>query len=271
MNTNNTMQMDVLDILFANRNKTYGAYQLRRNYNSRLRIAIAVMLSVCLAFTLFYSLHTKQLIADAPLTVSGEISLIESVKEKPLTPPPTVKTMHVEQHLATIKLATPILVEQVTTPSPAMAEVDNVKIDVETRTGISEDYIAPPVEQGTGKVEELIKTEDFTKEFFTVQQQAQFPGGFEEWRKFLQRNLRSELPSENGAAAGSYTVMVSFLVNKEGNISEVKAENDPGYGTATEAVRVIQRGPGWTPAKQNGRNVIYRQRQAITFVVQQDQ
>jgi len=60
-------------------------------------------------------------------------------------------------------------------------------------------------------------------------------------------------------------------VDKEGNISEVKAENDPGYGTAGEAVRVISRGPKWVPAVQNGRNVIYRQKQAITFKVEEGQ
>ena len=75
------------------------------------------------------------------------------------------------------------------------------------------------------------------------------------------------MASDNGAPPGNYTVVVSFLVDKEGNISEVKAENDPGYGTADEAVRVIQRGPKWKPAVQNGRNVIYRQRQSITFQV----
>ena len=75
------------------------------------------------------------------------------------------------------------------------------------------------------------------------------------------------MPTDNGAPTGNYTVIVSFLVDKRGAISEVKAENDPGYGTAAEAVRVIERGPAWTPAVQNGRNVIYRQKQAITFVI----
>jgi protein TonB len=56
-------------------------------------------------------------------------------------------------------------------------------------------------------------------------------------------------------------------VDKSGNISEVQALNDPGYGTSQEAVRVIKKGPPWTPAVQNGRNVIYRQKQSITFQV----
>lgn len=270
MNTNDTLQMDVLDILFANRNKTYGAYQLRRDYNQRLSIAIAVMLSICLSFTLFYSLQKKQLVTGVPIKVIEGINLIELVKEKPAVPPLTVKPLHIEQHVATTQFSTPILVEKVTTPPPTVMEVDNVRIDLKTTTGTDVDYPMPPVEQGTGTVQSLIKQEPYDGVFTVVQQEARFPGGSEEWRKFLQRNLRSELPSDNGAAAGSYTVMVSFLVNKDGNISEVKAENDPGYGTAIEAVRVIQRGPTWIPALQNGRSVIYRQRQAITFVVNQE-
>ena len=81
------------------------------------------------------------------------------------------------------------------------------------------------------------------------------------------QDLRADVPVENGAPPGRLTVVVSFLVDKDGNISEVKAENDPGYGTADEAVRVIKRGPKWIPAVQNGRNVIYRQKQSVTFEV----
>ena len=75
------------------------------------------------------------------------------------------------------------------------------------------------------------------------------------------------MPVENGAPAGKYAVVVSFVVARDGKISDVKAENDPGYGTKEEAVRVIQRGPNWKAAVQNGRNVIYRHRQAIVFQV----
>ncbi len=97
--------------------------------------------------------------------------------------------------------------------------------------------------------------------------EPEFPGGFEGWRKFLQRNLNIGLLSQNGAAAGKYTVMLSFLVDKEGAVSDVIAENNPGYGSAEEAVRVIRKGPRWIPAVQDGKNVNYRKRQAITWVV----
>ncbi len=62
-------------------------------------------------------------------------------------------------------------------------------------------------------------------------------------------------------------MVVSFIVDKEGNVSDVKAENDPGYGTKDEAVKLIVKGPKWLPAIQNGKKVIYRHKQPIIFVV----
>ena len=103
-----------------------------------------------------------------------------------------------------------------------------------------------------------------------VSVEAQFEGGIAGWRKFLERNLNKDLPSDNGAPANDYTVIVSFIVDREGNISEIRAENDPGYGTKEEAVRVIQKSPNWTPANQNGINVKYRQKQKIVFRVTVD-
>jgi protein TonB len=78
------------------------------------------------------------------------------------------------------------------------------------------------------------------------------------------------LPVENGAPSGNYRVTVSFIVARDGSISDVRAENDPGYGTAGEAVRVIQKGPKWIPAEQNGHKVIYRHRQVLVFQVTED-
>jgi hypothetical protein len=113
----------------------------------------------------------------------------------------------------------------------------------------------------------LNEDEDYDKLFTAVQIQAEFPGGQGGWVRYLERTLNRDLPLENGAPTGKYSVVVSFIVSKDGTISEVKAENDPGYGTKEESIRVIERGPKWKPAVQNGRNVIYRQRQAIVFMV----
>lgn len=100
-----------------------------------------------------------------------------------------------------------------------------------------------------------------------VQIPAEFPGGQKGWVNYLERTLNRELLVNTRAPIGRYSVIVSFVVDREGNVTDVRAENDPGYGTREEAIRVIKNGPKWIPASQNGINVIYRHRQAIVFGV----
>lgn len=104
---------------------------------------------------------------------------------------------------------------------------------------------------------------------FIVEREARLKKGIGAWNQYLQKNLNSDVPVIAGAPAGTYDVIVQFLVNKEGHIAEVKAINVPPNckPCAAEAVRVIMDGPIWEPAIQNNEPVIYRQRQTITFQV----
>ncbi|MFY0022682.1 energy transducer TonB, partial [Acinetobacter baumannii] len=61
-----------------------------------------------------------------------------------------------------------------------------------------------------------------------------------------------------------------FMISAEGVLSNIKALNNPGYGTAAEAVRVIAKGPKWEPALQNGKKVASIVKQSITFVISED-
>jgi protein TonB len=69
--------------------------------------------------------------------------------------------------------------------------------------------------------------------------------------------------------AGTYVVNVRFLVEKDGSINDVHALNDPGYGLAKAAEKVLKTGPRWSPGEQNGRKVRSYHTQPITFVIQQ--
>lgn len=104
-------------------------------------------------------------------------------------------------------------------------------------------------------------------DFSIVESPAQFPGGISGWIQYLERNLSRDLPTKNGAPPGQYTVYVSFIIDRQGKVNDVKALNNPGYGTAEEAMRVIRDGPDWIPAVQNGIKVVYRHRQGLTFVI----
>ena len=118
--------------------------------------------------------------------------------------------------------------------------------------------------------------EDVDVEFETVQVEAQFPGGLTAWRKYLEQNLDVELADScliipKGKKSVKQTVVVSFRVDKNGKITDVKAENkkDVHPLLAAEAVRVIKNGPDWIPAQHKNRRVIYRQRQSITWVLEE--
>lgn len=96
---------------------------------------------------------------------------------------------------------------------------------------------------------------------------ASFPGGKQAWQQYLSRELKTNIVVDNGGPAGNYTATVSFTVDEQGNLSDFKIVKDPGYGTGAEAVRVIQRGPKWIPAKQDGKPVKVIQQQKITWSV----
>lgn len=122
---------------------------------------------------------------------------------------------------------------------------------------------AKPV-SATGQVRKTAPVIDSSAFVYSVVDvQAKFEGGDAAWRKFLERNYNRDIAVENGAPAGNYSVMVSFVVDVDGCVSDVRAENNPGSGVAEEAVRVIKMSGRWTPAIKNGRYVAYRQRQSM--------
>lgn len=104
--------------------------------------------------------------------------------------------------------------------------------------------------------------------FEKVEIEASFPGGDGAWRKYIERTLNAATPVEYGAPVGTYTIIVQFVVDKNGNISDVKALTRHGYGMEQEVIRVIRNGPKWVPAFQDGRNVKAYRKQPVTFVVQ---
>ena len=103
--------------------------------------------------------------------------------------------------------------------------------------------------------------------FTSVEIQAAFPGGDEGWVEFLTKNLRTNVPGKHHAPAGKYTVKVLFVVDREGNVSDITTPVDPGYGTAQEVIRVMKKSPRWTPGYQNGKAVKSYRAQNITFQI----
>lgn len=275
MDVNKILTADFLDLIFDGRNKEYGAYDLRKTYNKRITYALVGTFIIC-ALLLVGSIIANTAKKAKTDIVVQDVSLENVQQEKKVEPPPPPPPPKQEPPKVEITKFTPpkIVKDEEVKADDEIKEVDKLedtKIGSINQEGAKDDgIVAPPVESGTGVVEAPKVDEDYDKVFTVVQIAAEFPGGLPAWSKYLERNLNRDLPVENGAPPGKYTVVVSFIVAKDGRISDVVAENDPGYGTKAEAVRVITKGPNWKPAVQNGRNVIYRHKQSITFQVSEE-
>lgn len=111
---------------------------------------------------------------------------------------------------------------------------------------------------------------DEEKIFERVEVEASFPGGPDKWRQYLERNLNASVPVKNGAPEGSYTVIIQFVVDKEGSISDIRPLTKHGYGMEAEVMRVLIKGPKWTSAVQDGKKVKAYRKQPVTFVVMEE-
>jgi len=103
--------------------------------------------------------------------------------------------------------------------------------------------------------------------FEKVDVEATFSGGEAAWRKYLEQNLDPNVPVENGAPIGIYTVVVQFIVDKTGAISDIKTLTNFGYGMEQEVMRIMKKSPMWSPASQNNRTVKAYRKQPVTFVI----
>jgi protein TonB len=272
MEANKILNADILDLVFEGRNKDYGAYELRKTYNGRMKKALIITASIA-----FIALGGSFLANSLKSRDSGKLNVrdvvLEDIKqeeEKKPEPPPPPPPKQEPPKVEMTKFTPPKIVkdEEVKKDEipPETKQLEDTKIDVVNQEGIKDDNIATP-DQGKQVIEEK-KEDDENKIFEKVEIEAAFPGGESAWRKYLERNLNANTPVDNGAPEGSYTVWVQFIVDKEGNISDVKPLTSHGYGMEEEAAKIIKKGPKWTPAQQNGRQVKAYRKQPITFVVQ---
>lgn len=106
--------------------------------------------------------------------------------------------------------------------------------------------------------------------FEKVDVEASFPGGIDQWVQFLQNNLDASVPVRNGAPEGRYTVIVQFVVDKAGKLSDFKALTKHGYGMEQEVIRILKASPDWNPAEQDGRKVKAYRKQPVTFAITEE-
>ncbi len=266
---------DILDILFDGRNKEYGAYDLRKTYTQRMTRALVGMIGICTTIFILAFAASKVKKTDDTEMLVNDVELKDIKQEdKKVEPPPPPPPPKPEPPKVEITKFTPpkIVKDEEVKPEEEIKEIEKLedtKIGTINQEGEKTDIVDAPVEDKSAAVVEApkVEEEDYDKEFKSVQVEAKYPG---DWRKFLERSLNNNAPVDAGAPPGTYTVSVSFKVDKDGNVTEIEPLNDPGYGTVSEAIRAIKKSGKWTPAIQNGRNVIYRQKQNITFIVTEE-
>ncbi len=272
MESSTILTADILDILFDGRNKEYGAYDLRRTYRQRLTVSIGVMLSViCMLFIGFaFAGKNKKLPPDVALPKVIELATIKPpVQPVEVPPPPAIKPPAPPAQFKTTIFVAPKIVDDKQVTKDEMPPVDaltDVKIgDKNVPDGLGDDLtvVAPPGD-GDGKVIEPPKKEeeDWNKTFTKVEIESGYPGGSRAWERFLRNNLR--FPDEAADAGVEGFVVVQFIVDVDGNVSDVVAVSGPKELQA-EAIRVIKKSGKWSPAIQNGRKVKSYKKQPLGF------
>lgn len=144
------------------------------------------------------------------------------------------------------------------------AGIGAVKIDV---GGAPKIVLAPIKELGTDLVSVPVTKPKEDSTFLAVEIDAEYPGGKKNWVRFLERNLRTEFLQESNLERGTYTVVVQFVVSKDGSLSDIKSVTSLGHGLESEAEKAIAASGRWKPAIQNGREVKAFRRQSISFQI----
>lgn len=252
------------EIVFEGRNKNYGAFELRRNYNRALVIALA---STCAAILLIAitpkiielikGVAGKEQVIPVditPIDLEAPPPVDESEPPPPPPPPPPV--------METVKFTPPVVVDEEVIDDPPPPQETEVQVSTVTQEGTGGDIVIP--EEGTGNgVVESAKEEIFT----VVEQNPEFPGGVAEMYKFINSKIQyPQMEKENGIDG---TIYMTFVVNKAGKISDVKVLRGKagGKGLEKEAERVISLMPDWKPGKQNGREVSVQFNLPIKFIL----
>lgn len=250
------------EIVFESRNKEYGAYQIRREYN---RVLVLALLSTCTAILLIAITpkiielikNTSQEVVVpvdiTPVDLTAPPPIDETEPPPPPPPPPPV--------METVKFTPPVVVDEEVVDDPPPPQETEVQVSTVTQEGTDGDIIIPD-EKGTGVVEAV------AEEVFTVvEQMPEFPGGMAEMYKFINKNMQyPQIEKENGISG---TVYVTFVVDKAGNINDVKTLRGVAGGPnlEKEALRVVKMMPAWKSGKQNGREVSVQFNLPIKFVL----
>jgi periplasmic protein TonB len=259
------------DIVFANRNKAYGAFSLRKGYRADVTKATIIGAALFL-LAMFGPSIINKLTPDREEAPMVEVDLMNlppppiDANEPPPPPPPPIEQPKVN----TVKFLPPEVKmdEEVPeeTPPPTVEEIKEAVVANKTVEGdpnANEIIIAPEAVAAPSKGAVVEAAPEPEKVFTVVEQQPEFPGGTSEMYKYLGKNIR--YPSAASRANVSGKVFMTFVVNTDGSITDVSVLKGLGFGCDEEAMRVVKGMPKWKPGKQSGRAVRVKYNLPINF------
>lgn len=239
------------DLVFEHRNKAYGAYVLRKNYNKRLTLIMGgmVLAFVLGALAMFIIRNLPKQEVEAPKGSDKTWTVQPPPKDLPPPPPTTPPPPPLEKMTAFIP---PVIEDDpVTDPVPTQDQLEDTKAGDKTQDGSDENFDPP---QPTDDTPKQIDTKPEPIETF-VEEEADFPGGFAEMAKFINENI--DYPQEAIDLGIKGRVTVRFVVEKDGRISNVSIATPlPGCKACDKAAqKVVEKMPSWKAGKNGGRAV----------------
>ena len=252
------------EIVFERLNKTYGAYEIRTNYDNTLTKAFAATLLFIGLLTSTYFIVRVIPIAELKIPKEEVITIQHPLIENPFIPKqPELPTTPASSSTANLK---PDVTDDRNIddkPLPKNPDNNNLGTGNPLDTGKGEPFI--PIAGGGGE-EEIEDTTTYWS--IAIQELPRFPGGDEQRKRFLQNNLRiPESIKEIGNIKEKIGVV--FTVNKDGSIADFAFVQGGSkyYELNNEAMRVIKKMPDWEPGRQNGTPVKVRMIMPLTFEV----
>ncbi|MEO6670461.1 MAG: energy transducer TonB [Ferruginibacter sp.] len=262
MKPENILEADLLDIIFENKNKHYGAYSLRKQYNERLYKALGCVFFGALILVLMGVLN-KNKTMNAP--VIPEVWFAGPPVNIPLDRPSPPKSV-VQPKQPLIKSTTSVDMKPVvdnTNSTNIIISKDADKIhepgpDAGNIPGIEiKDGHDPAGRESGLPATGFAVDSDPSKTIDKAIPQAveimpSFPGGIEALGKFLKKNLVTPAGLDRGE---TISVKVQFVVGYDGELKGFRVIEDGGVNFNEEVIRVLKKMPAWIPGKANGENV----------------
>jgi protein TonB len=256
-----------LELVFDRKNKDYGAYELRQHYASTLvKSMVIAFLGVAVLYTGYVVLKPKY--------ESGEVLIYHPVVIPPPTNqkdhtivPPKPPATHPQTQTPTIKYPSMVPTDDKNaTNPPEIIDLKGAAIGPETKKDNGEGVnIDLPVTSTGGEMGKIDESSTNPVDMRSVEVEPEPYGGAAAWAKFLQKNIHyPPQASENGVHG---KVFLSFIVETDGHLSNIKVERGVGSGLDEEALRVLKLAPAWKPGIQNGHKVRVMYSIPINFVM----